>query len=63
MRNERMLRLIRSHPALYGDWGPEKEKQAERIRDRLKVRLAPVFKARAERSEWLRGQRLLYLWA
>lgn len=41
-----MLRRIRSHPALWGERGPDKEAQAIRIRDKCKKRLAPVWAAR-----------------
>lgn len=62
MKYERKLRWVRSHPALYGDCGPKKEEQAMRLITKLKKKLAPVFKARAEHAEWLRGQRLLSSW-
>ena len=62
-RVEKSLRWIRAHPALYGDLGPLKEKQAERIRDKCKAILAPVFRAERDESEHLKGQRLLQTWA
>lgn len=46
MNAERLLRRIRSHPALWGERGPEKEAQAIRIRDKCKKRLAPAWEAR-----------------
>lgn len=63
MNYERLLRRIRNHPALYGDLGERKEKQAERIRDKCKVKLAPVFKKRADHSQTLRDERMLRMWA
>ena len=47
MNAERLLRRIRSHPALYGDQGPEKEAQAVRIRDKCIARMAPEWERRA----------------
>lgn len=51
MNAERMLRRIRSHPALWGERGPEKEAQAIRIRDKCKKRLAPVWAQRRAQRE------------
>jgi hypothetical protein len=62
MNIERLLRRIRSHPALYGDSGESKERQAERIRDKCIARLRPVWTERAAKVEHERGQRLLRMY-
>lgn len=63
MNAERILRRIRNHPALYGDHGPTKEAQAERIRDRCRARLAPAWRERAAQVHHDAGQRLLRAYA
>ncbi len=63
MNCERILRQIRAHPALWGECGEAKRAQAERIRDRAKMRLLPTWKARAEQVQHDRGQRLLYTYS
>ena len=59
MNYERMLRRIRSHPALWGEAGPAKEKQAERIRDKCKAKLSTEWDKRPDYA----GQRMLYMYA
>ena len=62
-RAERLLRRIRSHPALWGDMGDAKERQAERILTACKGRLRIFWSERAEESAHRAGQRKLYTWA
>ena len=47
MNAERILRNIRRHPALFGEMGEAKERQAERIIAKAKARLAPQWEERA----------------
>jgi hypothetical protein len=63
MNAERLLRRIRSHPALYGDLGAAKEAQAARIRDKCKARLAPVWAKRRAKVEAAQSERHLRMWA
>lgn len=50
-----MLRRIRSHPALWGEQGPEKELQAQRILARCKAKMAPEWEERKRQVEARRG--------
>lgn len=63
MNAERIRRAIRSHPALWGERGPVKEKQAARILAKTAERLRPVWRERTERAAHARGLRILYAWA
>ena len=60
MNAERILRAIRRHPALFGEMGETKERQAERILAKAKARLAPQWEERARAVRHAYGQRLLY---
>lgn len=63
MNAERILRSIRQHPALYGERGESKEKQAVRIRDKAKARLAPQWAERAAEQRHAAGLRMLQTFA
>ena len=60
MNAERILRNIRRHPALWGELGEAKERQAERILAKAKARLAPQWEERARAVRHAYGQRLMY---
>lgn len=63
MNAERIRRAIRAHPALWGERGAGKEKQAARILAKTAERLRPVWRERAERVAHAYGLRILYTWA
>lgn len=63
MNAERIRRAIRAHPALWGELGPAKEEQAQRILKRTADRLRPTWDARADAVRHAHGQRALYTWA
>jgi hypothetical protein len=62
MNAERILRAIRRHPGLWGELGPEKERQCVRIIARCKRRMAPKWAERAAALKHERDQRFLWLW-
>ena len=59
MNAERLRRRIRQHPALWGEMGEEKEKQAERILARTADRLRASWNARADELLRLAGDRYM----
>ena len=63
IKAQKTLTMIRRHPALWGDLGPEKEDQAMRIRDACIARLRPFWQERADAAQHARGQRVLNTWA
>lgn len=63
MNAERLRQNIRQHPALWGEMGPEKEEQAERLLRKTAERLRAKWNARAEAVRHAYGQRILSLYA
>ena len=63
MNAERIRRRIRSHPALFGELGEAKERQAERILQKTTERLRPHWDERAAQVQHAAGQRLLRAYA
>lgn len=63
MNYEKILRKIRTHDALYGDLGEEKEIQAARIRDKCIAKLRPQWAERAAQVNHEAGQRILQTYA
>lgn len=63
MNYEKILRKIRTHDALYGELGDDKEVQAERIRNKCVAKLRPQWAKRVEEVKHEAGQRLLKTFA